>query len=318
MTGTTNVTGTTMASVNASSAPRPEAESGSLTQPTGRDANGMDEVRQRRLTGERAEFFAHDRRYVDCLFADGESPLKHVHDVEVVSSSFQWKYPLWYANNVTVRDSTWFEMARAGVWYTHHLLVEDCTVEGPKNFRRTSDVTLRNVDLTHAEETLWNCTGVTLENVVARGDYLAMNCEDVTATNLRLVGNYPFDGARNVTVRDSRLISKDAFWNCENVTIEHSYISGEYLGWNSRNVTLVDCTIESLQGLCYIDNLVMRNCRFVNTTLAFEYSTVDVDATGTIDSVINPTSGVIRADRIGELTLDADRIDPAKTTIVTR
>ncbi|WP_338023133.1 DUF3737 family protein [Bifidobacterium miconis] len=298
--------------------PSPEAESGSLTQPTGHDADGMAEVRQRRLVGERAEFFAHDRRYVDCLFAEGESPLKHAHDVEVVSSSFQWKYPLWYANHVTVRDSTWFEMARAGVWYTHHLLVEDCTVEGPKNFRRASDVTLRNVDLTHAEETLWNCTGVTLENVVARGDYLAMNCEDVTATNLRLVGNYPFDGARNVTVRGSRLISKDAFWNCENVTIEHSYISGEYLGWNSRNVTLVDCTIESLQGLCYIDNLVMKNCRFVNTTLAFEYSTVDVDAVGTIDSVINPTSGVIRADRIGELTLDADRIDPAKTTIITR
>lgn len=277
-----------------------------------------EEIRQQRFIGERAEFFAHDRHYIDCIFADGESPLKHGRNLEVTSGAFQWKYPLWYCNDVIVRDSTWFEMARAGVWYTNRLLVEDSTVEAPKNFRRVRDLTLRNVDLTHAEETLWSCTDVTLENVVAHGDYFGMNSENVTADRFRLVGNYPFDGARNVTVRDSRLISKDAFWNCDNVTVEHSYISGEYLGWNSRNLTFVDCTIESLQGMCYIDNLTLKNCRLINTTLAFEYSTVDVDAHGTIDSVINPSGGIIRADRIGELTLDPNKINPADTTIITR
>ena len=38
------------------------------------------ETRQALLTGERAEFFAHDRHYVDTIFDDGESPLKHAHD----------------------------------------------------------------------------------------------------------------------------------------------------------------------------------------------------------------------------------------------
>lgn len=33
----------------------------------------MSETRQAFLTGERAEFFAHDRRYVDTIFDDGES-----------------------------------------------------------------------------------------------------------------------------------------------------------------------------------------------------------------------------------------------------
>ena len=276
------------------------------------------EVRQRLLTGERAAFFAHDTTFIETTFADGESPLKHARDVTVVSSSFQWKYPLWYGERITVRDSTWFEMARAGVWYTNHMLVEDSTIEAPKNFRRCRDLTLRNVDLTHAEETLWGCTGVTLENVVARGDYFGMNCERVTASNLRLVGNCPFDGARDVTVRDSRLISKDAFWNCENVTVEHSFISGEYLGWNSRNLTFTDCTIESLQGLCYVENLRLVNCRLINTTRAFEYSTVDADVHSVIDGVVNPSGGVIRADAIGELTLDPERVDPAATRIETR
>lgn len=78
----------------------------------------MSETRQAFLTGERAEFFAHDRRYVDTIFDDGESPLKHAHDIELRSSSFKWKYPLWYCSDIDAKDCTWFEMARAGVWYT--------------------------------------------------------------------------------------------------------------------------------------------------------------------------------------------------------
>ena len=281
------------------------------------DAVDVVEVRQALLTGERAEFFARDRRYVDTVFDDGESPLKHARGVELVDSSFKWKYPLWYCEDVRASGCTWFEMARAGVWYTNRIAVEDCTFEAPKNFRRCRGVSLRGVDFVNAQETLWNCSDVSLEDVSAHGDYLAMGCEDVRADNLRLVGNYPFDGARNVEVSHSRLISKDCFWNCENVTVRDSFISGEYLAWNSRNVTFENCTIESLQGLCYVDNLVLRNCRLVNTTLAFEYSHVDADVRGTIDSVFNPSSGVIRADAIKELTLDPERIDPSKVAVVT-
>lgn len=276
----------------------------------------QEEIHQGMLTGERAAFFSHDTRYVDTIFADGESPLKHAHNIELLGSMFKWKYPLWYCEHVTARDCTWFAMARAGVWYTKHMLVERCTVEAPKNFRRVEDLTLRNVDFVDAEETLWNCSDITAEHVSARGDYFAMNVNGFTADDLRLVGNYPFDGAKNVTIDNSRLISKDAFWNAENITVRDSFISGEYLGWNSRNITFENCTIESLQGLCYIDGLTLRNCRLINTTLAFEYSTVDADVRGTIDSVLNPRGGVIRADAIRDLTLDPSKIDPDATTII--
>ena len=94
------------------------------------------------------------------------------------------------------------------------------------------------------------------------------------------------------------------------MTVYDSFLSGEYLGWNAKNLTLIRCTIESLQGLCYIDNLVLKDCRLLNTTLAFEYSTVDATVRGKIDSVLNPTGGVIRADEIGELILD--KADPEK------
>ena len=85
-----------------------------------------------------------------------------------------------------------------------------------------------------------------------------------------------------------------------------------------ENLTLINCTIESLQGMCYIDNLVMKNCKLLNTTLAFEYSTVNADITGRIDSVMNPSGGVIRADHIDELIVEKDKVDPAKTKIICR
>ena len=157
-----------------------------------------------------------------------------------------------------------------------------------------------------------------MENVTAKGDYFAMNSQNMKMKDLTLYGNYSFDGVKNVEIRNSRLLSKDAFWNSENVTVYDSFISGEYLGWNARNLTLVNCTIESLQGMCYIDNLVMKNCKLVNTTLAFEYSTVDADIVGKIDSVLNPSGGIIRADSIAELTIEKDKVDPGKTKIICR
>lgn len=284
---------------------------------------GMDCIEKKRteidnqvLTGERALFQGHDLLIQDTIFVDGESPLKESRNIELLNCMFKWKYPLWYAKHIAVKNSTWFEMGRAGVWYTDGISVEDCAIEAPKNFRRCHDVTLRNVSFPNAAETLWNCDGVTLDQVVATGDYFAMNSQNMDIRGLTLYGNYSFDGVQNVTIRHSRLLSKDAFWNSDHVTVYDSFISGEYLGWNAKNLTLINCTVESLQGMCYIDNLVMKNCKLLNTTLAFEYSTVDAEIDSRIDSVMNPTSGIIRADSIGELIMERDKIDPEKTTII--
>lgn len=278
----------------------------------------MKEIRQAILTGERALFQGHELRIMDTIFEDGESPLKESRNIELSGSMFKWKYPLWYAKDITVKNCTWFEMARAGVWYTDRIHIEDAAIEAPKNFRRCHDITLCNVSFANAAETLWSCDGVTMEHVTAKGDYFAMNSRNMIVRDLTLYGNYSFDGAENVEIHNSRLLSKDAFWNSEHVTVYDSFISGEYLGWNAKNLTLVNCTVESLQGMCYIENLVMKNCRLLNTTLAFEYSTVDADIVGKVDSVLNPTSGMIRADEIGELIIEKDKVDPGKTTILYR
>lgn len=273
-------------------------------------------VTGKELTAERVLFGSRNLTVSDCRFTCGESPLKESDSVEVAHCTFGWKYPLWYCRNIRVHDSVWEEGARAGVWYTDGITVEQCRIDAPKNFRRTTHLTLDGVTFSNAAETLWNCRDVTVRQVKARGDYFAMGCDGMEIDGLELTGNYPFDGARNVVIRFSRLISKDAFWNSENITVYDSYISGEYLGWNAKNLTLIRCTVESLQGLCYIENLRMEDCRTERTTLALEYTTGDVEIRGGIDSILNPTACRIRADRIGTLTLDPTRIDPAQSQIL--
>ena len=209
----------------------------------------MKEIRQEYLTGERALFQGNNLKIYDTIFADGESPLKESHDIELFGSMFQWKYPLWYSKNILAENCTWLEMARAGVWYTDNITVKNAVIEAPKNFRRCHGLVLQKVDLPNAAETLWNCEGVVMEQVT-------------------LVGNYSFDGVKNAEIHNAKMLSKDAFWNSENVTVYDSFISGEYLGWNAKNLTLINCTIESLQGMCYIENLVMKNCRLIHTALA--------------------------------------------------
>ena len=274
------------------------------------------EISGRFFTGERALFHEKNAHITYSTFADGESPLKESENIELEGCMFKWKYPLWYSDNISVQNSTWFEMARAGVWYTNSVTVKKSAIEAPKNFRRCRNVILSDVSFANAAETLWSCDKVTLDRITARGDYFAMNSTNLTVNDLTLYGNYSFDGVKNALIENSRLLSKDAFWNSSDITAKSCFISGEYLGWNSKNLTLINCTIESLQGLCYIENLVMKNCRLLNTILAFEYSSVDAEIKGKIDSVLNPKSGTIKADEIGELIIERDKVDPSKTKII--
>lgn len=276
----------------------------------------MRKLEQQVLTGERALFAGHNLHVEHSIFEDGESPLKESRDIKVDQSVFKWKYPFWYSKNATVRDSLMLDGARAGIWYTDHVSISNTTIEAPKTFRRTTDITLDHVDMPNASETLWMCDGISMNDVTAKGDYFAMNASNIKAVDLRLVGNYSFDGCKNVEISGAQMLSKDAFWNCDNVVVRNSFITGEYIGWNSRNLTFIDCTIESLQGFCYIDGLTLKNCRLLKMNLAFEYcSEIDAEVITFIDSIKNPICGTIRAKGIGEVIFDDPKINLRNTNI---
>ena len=81
-------------------------------------------------------------------------------------------------------------------------------------------------------------------------------------------------------------------------------------------MTLINCTIKSLQALCYVENLVVKDCAFMDTSLAFEYSSVDVSTKSSIKSVKNPKSGVIRAAKIDEIIIDENLVDTKGIKII--
>ena len=269
-----------------------------------------------KFSGERALFQSKDLEIRNSLFFDGESPLKESENLKLDNCTFDWKYPLWHCKNVFAQNCTLNLTGRAGIWYADSIEMKNTEIIAPKTFRRTKYIRLENVNIPNAEETAWFCSGIEMKNVKAKGNYFGMNSENVVISDFELDGNYPFDGGKNIEIRNSVLISKDAFWNAENVAVYDSVIRGEYLGWYSKNLTFVNCTIESLQGLCCIENLKLVNCVLENTTLAFEYSTVDADINSHVDSIFNPKGGVIRLKSVGELTLDKDKIDPEKTKII--
>jgi len=203
------------------------------------------------------------------------------------------------------------------MWYSTNLSFKDVLINAPKSFRKSSQISLENVNFSDAAETLWGCWDVKIKNVFAKGDYFGANSENLEVDGLSLDGNYCFDSCKNLRVTNSKLISKDAFWNCENVVAQNCLISGEYLAWNAKNVTLINCTIKSLQALCYVENLVVKDCIFMDTSLAFEYSSVDVSTKSSIKSVKNPKSGIIRAGKIEEIIIDGSLVDTSKIEIVT-
>lgn len=267
--------------------------------------------------GERALYHINDTRIENSTFANGESPLKECNNIEIESSIFKWKYPIWYSKNIRVKDSVLLDTARSGIWYTENIEMTDCFIEAPKTFRRSKGIALINCRMPSAEETLWSCKDIKIDNLDARGNYFCMNSENIEISNFTLDGNYAFDGAKNIVIRNARLLSKDSFWNAENVTVYDSVIIGEYLAWNSKNVKFINCTVDSNQGMCYMENLEMINCKLMNTDLAFELSSVNADIKSKIISVKNPISGKIHAEEIGEIIMDRDMVTPENTKITT-
>ena len=277
-------------------------------------------IANKEFGGERPLYCERDLRLENVTVHAGESALKETAAIEAVGCRFEGKYPLWCCDGFTVRDCVFTEGARAALWYSRGLLMEDTLVEAPKMFREMEDMTLRRVRIPNALETLWSCRGVTLEDVfVDKGDYLFMRSSGIRIDRLRLNGNYSFQYCKDVVIRNSVLNTKDAFWETENITVYDSVIEGEYLGWYSKGLRLINCRIGGTQPLCYATDLVLENCTLdADADLAFEYSTVQADIRGAVTSVKNPRSGRIVADSIGEIILDANIKAPGDCEIICR
>lgn len=273
------------------------------------------EYKDQEFHGERALFKQRDASIKDCIFVDGESPLKESRDIEIDSSTFCYKYPLWYSQDIEVKRCKFEEMSRSGIWYTKNIAMNSCDLIAPKLFRYCKDIKIEDTEFKDGKETLWHCLDIEIKNVKTTGDYFGYNSSNIRAVNLTVDGNYAFDSCKNIEISDSTFNSKDAFWNCENVRLTNCTLIGEYLAWNSKNITFKDCYIVSHQGLCYIKNMTIKDCKIVDSDLILEYcEEISVDCKSDNVSIKNPISGVIRINK-AQFILDDNDIDKNRCKI---
>ena len=278
----------------------------------------MQVIENMEFGGERPLFGSNDLLLKNVTVHAGESALKCCSNIEAIDCRFEGKYPFWHVDGFVVRNCLFTEGARAALWYSRDLVMTGTRVDAPKMFREMERLSLSDVCIPDAAETLWHCKDITLRDVeVANADYLFMHCSHIDIDRYRQQGNYSFQYCRNVTIRNAVIDSKDAFWNTDNVTVIDSTLTGEYLGWHSRGLKLVRCRISGTQPLCYAEDLILEDCVFdTDCDLAFEDSTLHAHIISPVTSIKNPRSGRIEAPSVGEIILDEHCKAPADCEIV--
>ncbi len=259
---------------------------------------------------ERALYYLQNTDVVDCVFAgpaDGESVLKEARDIGVKNCSFSLRYPLWHVRGFKMENSAMDELTRAAIWYATDGEITNSKLGGIKAVRECHNITLTGCDIV-SQEFGWKSSGIKLKDTSVTAEYIFMDSRDVELENVRMKGKYSFQYMENLTIRNSNLDTKDAFWHSKNVTVENSVVKGEYLAWFSEGLTLINCHIIGTQPLCYCKDLKLINCTMEGTDLSFEYSDVQADIRGHVDSIKNPASGDITVDSVGEILMTDDTI----------
>lgn len=259
-----------------------------------------------RFDQERALYNAQHADVTDCIFAgpaDGESVLKEARDVRLSHCAFSLRYPLWHVQGFEMKDCAMDELTRAAIWYARDGRIEDCILDGVKAVRECENMDLVRCRI-QSPEFGWKSRRISLTDTEAAAEYIFLDSRDVVLKNVRMRGKYSFQYVENLIIEDSVLDTKDAFWHSRNVTVKNSVVKGEYLAWFSDGLTLVNCRIAGTQPLCYCTNLKLVNCTMEGADLSFEYSDVEADVRGHIQSVKNPRSGRIVADSVGEVVRD--------------
>lgn len=268
--------------------------------------NGALTVENKVMDEERALYGNEHVILNNCMFkgpSDGESALKECGVVEAYGCCFDLRYPLWHNGSVTLNDCELTENCRAALWYSKNIEIVKSKLHGIKALRECKNAVLRECDIV-SPEFGWNTDGIRMTDSRATSEYFLMRASNLAVRRLDFKGKYSFQYVKDAIIIDSKLDTKDAFWHSKNVTVENCVVIGEYLGWFSQNLTFKNCTIIGTQPLCYCKNLRLEDCVMQSTDLAFEKSEVYAVLRGGIDSIKNPTKGVIKAPEIGEIIRD--------------
>lgn len=245
---------------------------------------------------------------------DGESAFKECQNIVAKNCYLALRYPFWHDTGLTIEGCTFVDTCRASLWYSKNIDIHQCICSGVKAVRECDNVNIDDSRFT-SEEFGWKTRKIFVKNSAITSVYAFFESKDVKLEKVDFKGKYSFQYIENLTISDSNLDTKDAFWHCKNVYVKNSIIKGEYLAWYSEDITLENCKIIGTQPLCYVKNLKLINCEFINCDFSFEYSEVNGNIIGQIISIKNPISGHLIIDRPTNFISDENDRSEGKFTL---
>jgi hypothetical protein len=198
--------------------------------------------------------------------------------------------------------------SRASIWYCENIEIINCKLNGVKACRNCSNLTLKDC-IINSDDFGWKAEGVKIINCKISGVTPLLDSSNVTVDGAEFTAKYIFQYSDNIKMTNTTIDTKDCFWHAKNVYCKNVKFVGEYLAWYSENCVFENCEINSIQPLCYCKKLKLINCTMPNCNLAFEYSDVDADIKGHVDSIRNVLSGKIVVDSLGEYVQDEHVLD---------
>ena len=240
-------------------------------------------------TGQERAFYGSKNVHFKNIIIDGieqgESAFKECRNISIEDTNIVLKYCVWHCHNITLYKSIIDVNSRASIWYCENMEIVNCKLNGIKVCR--------------------NCSNLTIKDSVINSDDFGWMCEGVKLINCKISGVTPLLHSSNITIDGTDFNAKYILqYSNKNVYCKDCKLVGEYLAWYSENCVFENCHIDSIQPLCYCKKLILINCTMANSNLSFEYSEVEADIKGHVDSIRNVLSGKIICDSLGEYVQD--------------
>ena len=268
--------------------------------------NKKDIIKDIKIDIERAFYHSLDTSFYDITIdgaMDGESAFKECQNIDIYKSTFNLRYPCWHDNDLRIEDCNFSINCRAPFWYDKNISFYNVNCQGIKAIRECQNVTILNSSFS-SDEICWRSRDIKIKDSKIQSVYAFLMCQNVELENVNFVGKYSFQYVDNLKIINSNLDTKDAFWHANNVVVENCVVKGEYLAWYSNNITFIKCLIIGTQPICYAKNIMFIDCKFEQCDLAFEYSDVNGNIIGNIESIKNPLSGHLIMDNKPNLIFD--------------
>ena len=227
----------------------------------------------------------------------------HFKNITIEDSNIILKYCVWHCHNITLIRTILDANSRASIWYCSNIEIINCKLNNVKVCRNCTNLTLKDCVI-NSDDFGWKCEGVKVINCKISGVTPFLDSSNVTLDNVEFNAKYIFQYSENIKMLNTTIDTKDCFWHAKNVYCKNCKLVGEYLAWYSENCVFENCHIDSIQPLCYCKKLKLINCTMSNCNLSFEYSDVDAEIIGHVDSIRNVLSGKIVVDSLGEYVRD--------------